>query len=194
MDGKKLMAWDEMENRVAEHEGFSSVPYLCPAGRVSIGYGTNLEANPHYLADIEDVDAGNIMMRVAAGELRGQALLEEIQGRMEWTRAWARAVMEDHLRDLSNQIDRRWPWIRLLDRRRYCVLVEMAYQLGVGGLAGFRRMFRALDQNNYNRAAAEMLDSGWHRRELLRLKRNPHDGIPTRAERLAKIMRGGDDA
>lgn len=33
-------------DQIKEDEGFSGVPYNCPAGFITIGYGRNLEANP----------------------------------------------------------------------------------------------------------------------------------------------------
>jgi lysozyme len=35
------------------HEGFSRKPYRCPAGRITIGYGRNLEANGISAAEAE---------------------------------------------------------------------------------------------------------------------------------------------
>jgi len=40
-------------------------------------------------------------------------------------------------------------------------LVNMAFQLGVTGLLGFKRMWAALEQRDYERAAEEALDSRW---------------------------------
>ena len=52
--------------------------------------------------------------------------------------------------------------------------------MGAEGLLGFRRMLTALAVGNYHGAAKEMLDSKWARSDS-----------PSRAERLAKIMREG---
>lgn len=40
-------------------------------------------------------------------------------------------------------------------------LINMAYQLGVAGLLSFKRMWRALEQQEYQRAADEALNSKW---------------------------------
>ena len=37
------MFTDEMIQRIKKHEDFSPIPYTCPAGKLTIGYGTNLE-------------------------------------------------------------------------------------------------------------------------------------------------------
>lgn len=56
------------------------------------------------------------------------------------------------------------------------ILLNMAYQLGVGGLLGFRLMWRALDAHDYQEAAKEMLNSIWAKQTM------------QRAYRLAKLM------
>ena len=38
----------------------------------------------------------------------------------------------------------------------------MSYQLGFSGLLKFKKMFKALENMNYEEAANEMLDSKWH--------------------------------
>lgn len=41
----------------AKSEGFSSTPYRCPAGYMTIGYGRNLDANPLDIDEISEDDA-----------------------------------------------------------------------------------------------------------------------------------------
>lgn len=42
---EECSAWNEMVERCKKHEGFSSKPYKCPAGKLTIGYGRNIEDN-----------------------------------------------------------------------------------------------------------------------------------------------------
>lgn len=44
-DKKESDAWRELVERVKKHEGFSSKPYKCPAGKLTIGFGRNIEDN-----------------------------------------------------------------------------------------------------------------------------------------------------
>jgi len=57
-------------------------------------------------------------------------------------------------------------------------LTEMAYQLGVGGVLGFRLMLQALERGDRVTAAVEVLDSEWHK------------DTPARCERVAAMIRG----
>lgn len=49
-----------------------------------------------------------------------------------------------------------------LDGYRINILCNMSYQLGFSGLLKFKKMFKALENMNYEEAANEMLDSKWH--------------------------------
>jgi lysozyme len=50
-----------------------------------------------------------------------------------------------------------------LDEVRQEALVELVFNLGVGGVKGFRRMLAALERRNFAEAAAELLDSDWRK-------------------------------
>jgi len=57
-----------------------------------------------------------------------------------------------------------------------CVIIEMVFQLGIGGVSKFKAMWKALEQNDYNTASLEMLDSRWAKQ------------TSKRAEKLSAIM------
>jgi len=59
------------------------------------------------------------------------------------------------------------------------VLISMAYQMGVDGLALFRGMLTAVTQRDFDAAANAMLDSLWARQTA------------GRARRHAEVMRTG---
>lgn len=72
-----------------------------------------------------------------------------------------------------------WPWVASLDEVRAAVIVEMAVNLGVHGLGGFRKMLAACEKGDYATAAAEMLDSQWRAQ------------VGARAYRLSQQMASG---
>jgi len=75
------------------------------------------------------------------------------------------------------------PWTATLaatDEARFAVLLNMAFNLGVAGLLGFRKMIEAVRDGNYDRAAKEMLDSEWALQ------------VGLRAQRLAEQMQTGE--
>ena len=57
------------------------------------------------------------------------------------------------------------------------IIIEMVFQLGKTGVSKFKNMFAALNEYDYTRAAAEMLNSNWYRQ------------TPSRCEELSNLMR-----
>ena len=162
---------DNLVNRVAVHEGFSSYVYLDAKNFISIGYGLTVGRLGKACSD--------------------EALFPEGVG---LTEPQARVLLRDRLNAIETELQehREADGYRLLvwsdgfegDRARQFrseVLIEMAYQMGMTGLLKFKKMWRALSAENYRGAAHEMLDSLWAKQ------------TPNRAEELAEIMRTGKD-
>ena len=89
---------------------------------------------------------------------------------------------------LGNDIDAVWtdvqralPWVARLDDVRQRVLLDMAFNLGIVGLLGFKRTLAAIETGQYQQAATMMLDSRWARQ------------VGGRAERLSRMMATGKD-
>lgn len=72
-----------------------------------------------------------------------------------------------------------YPWFSTLSQARQGVLINMAYQLGISGLKGFKRTLGHIAAGDYQSAANEMLDSRWA------------EQTPSRAFELSKQMREG---
>ena len=68
------------------------------------------------------------------------------------------------------------PWASKLSETRRAVLINMAFQLGIGGLLKFKRALGSIEDGQYKEASMEMLDSLWAQQ------------TPERAKRLAKQM------
>ncbi len=71
------------------------------------------------------------------------------------------------------------PFFNALDEVRQDALVNMAYQMGVNGLLGFKRTLHYLQRGDYELAAKEALDSNWAKQ------------TPERAARIAKQIETG---
>jgi lysozyme len=67
-----------------------------------------------------------------------------------------------------------------LSQTRKEVLTEMMFNLGYPRLSGFTKFLAALQQQAYDRAVSEMLDSRWARQ------------VQWRADRLAAVMKADD--
>jgi lysozyme len=78
-------------------------------------------------------------------------------------------------------LDQLAEWWRDLDDVRQRVLVDMCFNLGPSRLMRFKKMWAALTEQAWDRAADEMLDSRWA------------DQVGGRARTLADMMRTGQD-
>lgn len=84
--------------------------------------------------------------------------------------------------DISKKIaalDQELPWWRQLSPTRQRVIVNMAFNLGVAGLLGFKNTLASVQRGDYDDAALRMLDSKWATQ------------VGDRAKRLADLMRTG---
>ena len=93
------------------------------------------------------------------------------------TAAQSEALLLMDIKEKSAELDRRLPWWRTLSDNRQRVLANMAHQMGVSGLLGFKKALAAIRAGEYVNARLHMLDSDWSR----------HDS-PKRARRLADRM------
>ena len=64
-----------------------------------------------------------------------------------------------------------------LHHQAKCVIIEMVFQLGIGGVSKFKNMWKALGEDDYQTASEEMLDSRWAKQ------------TPKRAEELSVLMK-----
>lgn len=78
-----------------------------------------------------------------------------------------------------NELCRDYAWFASCPPGVQRALQNMRYQLGRGGLSGFRRMLAALAAGDFQTAAAEALDSRWARQ------------TPARAGRVSQLIREG---
>lgn len=86
--------------------------------------------------------------------------------------------------DIANEereLVRALPWVAKLDEVRQRVLLDMSFNLGIVGLLGFKNTLATIQEGNYQRAAAMMLDSKWAGQ------------VGARAERLARMMATGKE-
>ena len=74
-----------------------------------------------------------------------------------------------------------FPIVSDLDAVRQRVVIDMAFNIGVPRLTGFKKMWAAIHCGDYEEAALEMMDSKWARQ------------VGRRAERLSDMMRKGTD-
>ena len=128
MDNVKAAAY------IRRYEGFSKLPYKCPTGHLTIGYGHNLE--------------NGISAKVAL------------------------FILQEDLTRAEQAVKNAFPWWWKLDDARQFVLVDMAFNMGLAGLKGFKKMLAAIESGDFDKAAEEMLDSKYGRQVVHRARLN----------------------
>lgn len=88
-------------------------------------------------------------------------------------------LLANDVKRVKADLDRHLPWWRSLDDVRARALANMAFNLGVAGLMGFKDTLGAIQAHRWDAAADAMVDSKWARQ------------VGARALRLAKMIRTG---
>lgn len=134
--------WIDFVDRVQKHEGLRLKPYRCTAGKLTIGYGRNLEDVGISKDEAEDLLITDL-------EVAEKELLQS------------------------------FPWMATIGKKRYYVLVEMVFNMGIARFKQFKKMIEYCRTGDYAKAADEALDSAWHKQ------------VGKRAETLAKVLKEG---
>ena len=113
----------QLLDQIKEHEGFSSKLYRCPEGKLTIGYGFNVEAG----------------------------ITEE----------QATALLAQQIIDVCRTCSKEFKWFDGLPDNKKRVVADMVFNMGMGRFKGFKKMIKAIEKEDYEEAAKQMLDSKW---------------------------------
>ena len=91
-----------------------------------------------------------------------------------------RYLANNRLDRIKGDLDDQAPWWKSLVDARQEAIMNMAYNLGVSGVLGFKKMIEAIRVADWQQAAAEMRASKWA------------DQVGARAQRLARMMETGE--
>lgn len=120
------------EGKVVNSEGLH-IAYYCPAGKLTIGYGHNLTANP------------------IKGVNKYSKLTEED----------AMTILAGDCSVIARTLDSSLYWWRSIGEARSAVLLNMAFNMGVASLLTFKATLRYILDSKFDDAANEMLVSRW---------------------------------
>ncbi len=154
----------KLERLLVLHEGLRLQPYRCPAGKLSIGVGRNLDDRPLCPQEIHYLGRSDL----SGGISEAEAL-------------W---LLDRDLSVQARALDAAIPWWEGFDEARRAVLLDMSYNLGTAGLLKFRNTLRHLEARQFEEAAEEMLRSVWARQV------GKQEG--QRAWRLARMTKTGE--
>ena len=149
---------------VERHEGRRNKPYRCPAGRLTIGVGHNMEARPLP----RDMQAFLDKHGYITDGMVDQLLI---------------ADLADAILDAAGAVGAQ-TWESLNLARQYAI-IDMAFNLGGGGLQKFKRFLTAVRAGEWTRAADEIRASRYYRQ----LGGDPAGTDDCRLERPEEIVR-----
>lgn len=89
----------------------------------------------------------------------------------------AEMMLDNDVKWFTNQLTRELPWFESAPDPVKAVLVDMAFNLGVGGLLGFKNTLKLIETGRYREASEAMLKSLWAKQ------------VGARADELAKILK-----
>ena len=89
----------------------------------------------------------------------------------------AEEILLRKVEKLIKRVRSKFDWLDSVPREVQGVLVEMAYQMGLSSVCRFRLALKYMENQNWERAADEMLMSKWNRQ------------TPQRAKELSNIIR-----
>lgn len=88
-------------------------------------------------------------------------------------------LLANDINHVTNSLLAQWPWMASLDEVRFGVMQNMAFNMGIGGLAAFKNTLAKVKSGDYAGAAEEMLHSTWATQ------------VGDRAQRLSIQLEGG---
>ena len=92
----------------------------------------------------------------------------------------AHYLLKNDIEIVERELLEAQPLVSMLDAVRQRVLVDMGFNLGTPTLMKFQKMWDAIEDEDWEEASAQMLDSRWAKQ------------VGRRAERLSQAMRTGD--
>lgn len=138
-------------------EGCKLELYKDTEGFWTIGIGQLITKNPSYNVARDELD--RLMGRVCNGRITQQEAENLFNSSVEKARKGI----------LGNATLK--PVYDVLDEVRRCALINMVFQMGVTGVAGFPKGMRLLKARQWDQAAVELADSRWYKQTPNRAKR-----------------------
>ena len=132
------MNLERLKKLLIYFEGKRNIPYKCSKGKLTCGIGWNIDANgyPAYVKDNNNWTDAEINM----------AFLSSIHTSMTDAREYIGGACFSMIGSIRQE-----------------VLIMMVFQLGLTSLQGFVKFKKAMLENRFDDASAEMLDSQWHK-------------------------------
>ena len=155
---------DLLMQKLVAHEGMRLDVYKDTLGINTIGIGRNLDDRGITKDELDWMDYPSIEYVYSDGITEADAIY----------------LAQNDVQIVEEELLRAHPCVDRLDAVRQLVLVDMAFNLGVPRLCKFKKMWAAVEAEDFPTAAKEMLDSRWA------------NHVKSRATKLAHAMHHGE--
>ena len=135
-----------------KHEGLKLKPYRCSAGKLTIGYGRNLDDK--YFSKIE---LKFIFGKTEIAKDKVLSILKEGGITKEQAEFLLAEDISQCILDLKNKLN----WFDSIDSVRQDIMMDMCFNLGIRGLLKFKNTLGLIKNKKYIEASKEMLRSDW---------------------------------
>ena len=162
-----MMNNDLLREMLRRHEGLHLFPYRCTSGKLTIGYGWNLDAHPLPL---------------------DYAACLHVTGKIT-------EAMAEHLLTISIDMAERdcrgiYPGFDRFSEARRFALIDFLFNLGSTRALKFKKMRKAIETEDWEEAANQVNDSAYWR-QLGGDPAGTDDGKLERPEEIAQMLRNG---
>lgn len=155
-------------------EGLKLFPYKCPADKLTIGVGRNLEDKKLSNKEIEHLFEAR-KNKYKSGD-KFSFLIEEFRV-SGITEAEAMYLLDNDINDFNIELNSKLEWLKDKPDDVKRVLLNMAFNLGVNGLLKFKTTLHLIKEGKYKDASKQMLNSLWAKQ------------VKGRAVRLSNILK-----
>ncbi len=142
---------ETLRDRLIRHEGVYLKPYRDTLGNYTIGIG-------HLITEEQ-----------ATGEYANGITEEQ-----------AMQLLDEDIAKAKAELATDMPWTLNLSPLKQDILTEMAFQLGINGLMGFKNLLFHARSGDLDGVAQDMIDSKWH------------SETPARCEEIANLWLNGN--
>lgn len=138
--------------RLMVNEGCRLRAYRCPAGKLTIGIGRNLDDNPLTKEELEYV----------GHDCRKQFISND----------QAAYLCRNDLKRVRKQLDDNLSWWQDLSPDRQFVMIDLCFNMGINTLLTFKRTLSSIAGGYYIRAGEQLLQSKYAKQVGKRAERN----------------------
>lgn len=131
---------EALRKLIKRHEGLSLIPYECPAGRTTIGWGWNYDANP-----------------------LPEAIVGHLKQRGSITSEMAEELLDIAIERSTGECRKIYPKFKTFSEDRQNALIDMMFNMGLSTMSKFSKTIHLINIGHWEDAADNLMLSKWYK-------------------------------